>query len=53
MGLAGFCRNYLSNRIEEASVGSGEELRTDAAREAIYGRPYSRRWQRRSRPDLQ
>ena len=35
MGLAGFCRNCLSDWIGEAS-GLGR----DAAREAVYGMPY-------------
>ena len=38
MGLSGFCRNCLSDWIAEASNG---ELTKDAAREAIYGMPYS------------
>ena len=37
MGLAGFCRNCLSDWVEEASGGA---LDKDAAREAIYGMPY-------------
>lgn len=37
MGLAGFCRNCLSEWIEEA----GEGISRDAAREAIYGMPYA------------
>ncbi|ODP37905.1 DUF1244 domain-containing protein [Sphingomonas turrisvirgatae] len=37
MGLAGFCRNCLSDWVAEASGG---ELSKDAAREAIYGMPY-------------
>ncbi len=36
MGLAGFCRNCLSDWIGEAG-GLGK----DAAREAIYGMPYA------------
>ena len=36
MGLAGFCRNCLSDWVGEAA-----ELDKDAAREAIYGMPYS------------
>ena len=36
MGLAGFCRNSLSESIEDAG-GLGR----DAAREAIYGEPYA------------
>jgi hypothetical protein len=38
MGLAGFCRNCLSDWVEE---GSGGALDKDAAREAIYGEPYA------------
>jgi hypothetical protein len=37
MGLAGFCRNCLSDWVAEASDGA---LSKDAAREAIYGMPY-------------
>lgn len=36
MGLAGFCRNCLSDWIAEASG-----LDKEAAREAIYGMPYA------------
>ncbi|UVO51612.1 DUF1244 domain-containing protein [Sphingomonas sp. SUN019] len=36
MGLAGFCRNCLSDWIGEAGA-----LDKDAAREAIYGMPYA------------
>ena len=36
MGLAGFCRNCLSDWVEEAGG-----LDKDAAREAVYGMPYS------------
>lgn len=38
MGLAGFCRNCLSDWIQEASGGA---LDKEAAREAIYGMPYA------------
>lgn len=38
MGLAGFCRNCLSDWVGEASNGA---LSRDAAREAIYGMPYA------------
>ncbi|MEO5868122.1 MAG: DUF1244 domain-containing protein [Sphingomonas sp.] len=38
MGLAGFCRNCLSDWVEEASDGA---LTKDQAREAIYGEPYA------------
>ncbi|TKD53095.1 DUF1244 domain-containing protein [Sphingomonas baiyangensis] len=36
MGLAGFCRNCLSDWVAEAG-----ELTKDDAREAIYGMPYA------------
>ena len=36
MGLAGFCRNCLSDWIAEAG-----DLDKDAARQAIYGMPYA------------
>ena len=38
MGLAGFCRNCLSDWVEDASDGA---LDKNAAREAIYGEPYA------------
>ena len=38
MGLAGFCRNCLSDWVQEASSGA---LDRDSAREAIYGMPYA------------
>lgn len=40
MGLAGFCRNCLSDWLGEAGA-----LDKDAAREAIYGMPYAQ-WKR-------
>ena len=36
MGLAGFCRNCLSEWVEEAGG-----IDRDSAREAIYGEPYA------------
>ena len=36
MGLAGFCRNCLSDWVQEADPS----LSKDAARETIYGMPY-------------
>ncbi len=36
MGLAGFCRNCLSDWVAEAG-----NMPKDAAREAIYGMPYA------------
>lgn len=37
MGLAGFCRNCLSDWVEEADG----TITKDAAREIIYGMPYA------------
>ncbi len=37
MGLAGFCRNCLSDWIADAAGGA---LDKDAAREIVYGMPY-------------
>jgi uncharacterized protein len=36
MGLAGFCRNCLSDWVAEAG-----DMPKDAAREAVYGMPYA------------
>ena len=42
MNLAGFCRNCLSDWVEEASAEvPGGALSKEAAREAIYGMPYA------------
>jgi len=42
MGLAGFCRNCLSDWVEEASADvPGGALSKEDAREAIYGMPYA------------
>jgi len=42
MGLAGFCRNCLSDWVEEASASApGGALDREAAREVIYGMPYA------------
>ena len=38
MGLAGFCRNCLSDWVEQADGGIGK----DAARAIVYGMPYAR-----------
>ena len=43
MGLAGFCRNCLSDWVQEASEG---KLDKEAAREAIYGMTYAE-WKQR------
>ena len=41
MNLAGFCRNCLSKWLVAASEEAGEPIDYDAAREKIYGMPYS------------
>ena len=46
MGLAGFCRNCLSDWLAEAAGGS---LDKDAARAAIYAMPYSE-WKAKQPP---
>jgi len=46
MNLAGFCRNCLSNRYQEAAAEHGIALGKDAAREIVYGMPY-KEWQQR------
>lgn len=46
MNLAGFCRNCLSRWYMEAANERGLELDKEAAREIVYGMPYSE-WKRR------
>ena len=41
MNLAGFCRNCLSKWYSTAAQDSGIDLEYDAAREIVYGMPYS------------
>ena len=41
MNLAGFCRNCLSKWYRAAATERGIEMTDDAARETIYGMPYS------------
>ncbi len=41
MGLAGFCRNCLSNWYQEAAQARGQEIGKEEAREIIYGMPYA------------
>jgi uncharacterized protein len=40
MNLAGFCRNCLSNWLEDAAKAKGLKLSRDEARHHIYGMPY-------------
>lgn len=44
MNLAGFCRNCLANWFQEAAQARGLDLDKAAAREIVYGMPYSE-WQ--------
>jgi hypothetical protein len=41
MNLAGFCRNCLSKWYKAAAEEKGLEMDYEAAREVIYGEPYS------------
>ena len=41
MNLAGFCRNCLSKWYRAAAEERGVEMDYEAAREVIYGEPYS------------
>lgn len=41
MNLAGFCRNCLSKWYAAAAEELGESVDYDAARERVYGMPYS------------
>ena len=41
MNLAGFCRNCLSKWYVAAAAERGEKVDYEAAREHIYGMPYS------------
>ena len=40
MGLAGFCRNCLSEWLSERAAEAGAPIDRAAAREAVYGMPY-------------
>ena len=40
MNLAGFCRNCLSNWLEDAAKASGVTLERADARAHVYGMPY-------------
>lgn len=41
MNLAGFCRNCLANWYRDAATENGIEIDKLAARERVYGMPYS------------
>ena len=40
MNLAGFCRNCLSNWLQEAADERGVSLSKEESREHVYGMPY-------------
>src|SRR5262245_25946929 len=50
MNLAGFCRNCLSNWMQEAATGSGIAFDRDSARRHVYGMPYEE-WKARHQKD--
>jgi uncharacterized protein len=56
MNLAGFCRNCLSNWMQDAAKAEGIDLSKDAARAQVYGMPFED-WkalhQREASPDQQ
>lgn len=41
MNLSGFCRNCLSRWYREAAEDKGMSIDQDAAKELVYGMPYS------------
>ena len=41
MNLAGFCRNCLAKWYQAEAEAAGVELDQEAARERVYGMPYS------------
>lgn len=41
MNLAGFCRNCLAKWYSAAAQDNGEAIDYEAAREVVYGMPYS------------
>jgi uncharacterized protein len=56
MNLAGFCRNCLSNWMQDAAVEKGLALSKDQAREHVYGMPFAEwkaKYQVEATPDQQ
>jgi uncharacterized protein len=41
MNLTGFCRNCLSNWMQDAATQKGVELSKDDARQHVYGMPFA------------
>jgi uncharacterized protein len=50
MTQAGFCRNCLADWYRDAALAAGRDMSRDAAREAIYGMPFSD-WKARFQPE--
>ena len=50
MNLAGFCRNCLAKWYSAAATEVGTPLDYEAAREKIYGMPYSE-WKEKHQPE--
>ena len=50
MILAGFCRNCLSKWYVEAARDKGIDIDLDAAREHVYGMPYSQWKEKHQQP---
>jgi len=54
MNLAGFCRNCLSNWLEEAAAERSVKLDRAEARRHVYGMPYEewkQRYQKEATPE--
>src|SRR5205807_3968171 len=54
MNLAGFCRNCLSNWMQEAAGADGVTMTKDESRELVYGMPYEEwraKYQREASPE--
>jgi uncharacterized protein len=49
MNLAGFCRNCLSNWMQDAARERGVALDKDTARQEVYGMPYEQ-WKTLNQP---
>jgi uncharacterized protein len=49
MNLAGFCRNCLSNWMEDAATAKGVAFSRDEARQHVYGMPYDE-WKAKHQP---
>jgi uncharacterized protein len=50
MNLTGFCRNCLSNWMQDAAKAKGLEMSKDDARAHVYGMPYAD-WKAKHQPE--